>query len=155
VTRTRLAKLTLGAVLALVLTTSAVAWWTGGGAGSGGADTANVGALTIAALAPSQSLLPSGSPTGDLQIKVTNPNAFSVHVNQLALDTTQGVSGFAASGVSVATCALNFATQNSGGTGWTFGAGSTTVSLPASVTMGTTAASACQGRTFTVYMAAS
>jgi hypothetical protein len=76
-----------------------------------------------------------------------------VHINSLAIDTSQGSSGFSAN---AASCALSFATQTNGGNGWTIAPNSSTlaIDLTSSVTMGTSAASGCQGQTFTVYLKA-
>jgi hypothetical protein len=139
-------------VLALVMTTGAFAWWASAGTGSGSAANGTPSALTITAQSPSQSLLPTGAATGDVQLTIANPNSYSVHVNQLALNPAQGIAGFSANATG---CALSFATQNNAGAGWTIAPGSTSVSLPSSVTMGTAAASICQGATFDIYLAAS
>ena len=152
-TRRRLVR--IGAVLAatFALAASAYGYWSASGAGASTATTSSsVSALQLTPASVSARLLPTGSPSGQVSATVTNPNSFSVHVAQLSLDTTSGTAGFSAN---AAGCALSFSTQNNGGAGWTFAPGNTTVSLPNSLTMGTGAASACQGRTFTVYLAAS
>jgi hypothetical protein len=73
----------------------------------------------------------------------------------LALDTTQGTSGFAADAAhaACALAALSFATQSNGGAGWTVPGGSVVaLTLPNAISMSTNAANACQGATFTVYL---
>lgn len=144
--------------LAIALTSLAVfagaalGFWTAAGDGAGSAGSASVDPVTITAAATTQSLLPTGAATGDVDATITNPNAFPVHVPQLALDTTQGDAGFDDGGL----CALSYATQDNGGAGWTIPAGgSVTVSLTDSMAMGTAAANSCQGQTFTVYLRAS
>jgi hypothetical protein len=136
-----------------VVAGSALGYWAATGAGSASA-TASTGpaALTVSAATPTQSLLPTGSASGDISLTVTNSNSYPVHVAQLSLDTASGSAGFSAN---AAGCALTFATQNNGGAGWTFGTGSTDVVMTNSMTMGTGAASNCQSRTFTVYVKAS
>ena len=63
------------------------------------------------------------------------------------------------SGCSVAT--LSYTTQTNGGAGWTVPArvgivdGTLAITLSNALSMGAGAASACQGATFTVYLAAS
>jgi hypothetical protein len=81
-----------------------------------------------------------------------------VHITTLTLDSTQGTGGFsvdaAHSGCTLS--ALSFATQTNGGSGWNVpGTGNLAITLPAAVTMATSAANACQGATFTVYLLAS
>jgi len=131
---------------------AALAFWTAAGDGAGSAGSASVDPVTITAAATTQSLLPTGAATGDVDATIANPNPFAVRVPQLALDTTQGDAGFDDGGL----CALSYATQDNGGAGWTIPAnGSVTVALTNSMTMGAGAANSCQGQTFTVYLRAS
>lgn len=144
----------LSAALLAVAAASALGYWsaTGTGAGQAGA-LSGPAPVTISPATTSQELLPTGAPTGDVGLTISNPNAFPVHVNQLALDTLQGTGGFSAN---AASCALTFATQTNAGAGWDVPAsGSLTLDLANSVTMGTAAASGCQGQTFAVYLEAS
>ena len=90
-------------------------------------------------------------------LTITNPNAAQIRVGSLALDTSQGTGGFAVdgghSGCGLAT--LSFATQTNGGAGWTVpGSGVLPVTLTNALSMGTGAANACQGATFSVYLTA-
>ena len=134
-----------------VMTAAALGYWTATGAGSGSAGSATIDPVAITAASATQSLLPTGTPTGDVAATITNANPFEVHVPQLALDATQGDAGFDDGGL----CALSYAAQDNGGAGWTIPAGgSIGVTLPNSVTMGTGAANSCQGRTFNVYLRA-
>jgi hypothetical protein len=143
-----------GAVLATV--TAASAYWSGAGAGSGTAGTA---AATL-----SVSLTP-GTPTAQLYpgstaavvLTISNPDQASLHVSALALDTSQGAGGFAVDGAHSGCTldTLSFSTQTNGGAGWTVpGGGSLPVTLPGALVMGATAADACQGATFSVYLSA-
>ena len=143
----------LTGVLAVCACTGALAFWQAGGTGAGqAAALAGPSAVTITGGTAAQSLLPTGAPSGDVSARLTNPNPFSVRIRSLALDTAQGNSGFSTNAVG---CALSFATQDNAGAGWTVPAGGTlTLSLADSMTMGTGAATACQGRTFSVYMRA-
>jgi hypothetical protein len=125
---------------------------TGSGSGSGSAQV-TLSAVTVTTTTGTQSLLPTGSATGDVVVTLHNGNSSSIHINALSLDTAQGSSGFSSN---AASCALSFTTQSNGGNGWTIPANSSTASidLTNSVTMGTGAASSCQGQTFTVYLKA-
>jgi hypothetical protein len=152
--RRRLAKLILpvAAVLALASAASAYLTTIGSGAGSGSVNV-RLSAITVTGATATQSMLPTGSPTGDLNVTLNNGNSSSVHISSLALDTTQGSSGFSAN---AGGCALSFTTQNNGGSGWTIPAnGMLPVDLTNSVTMGTTAATSCQGQSFNVHLKAS
>jgi hypothetical protein len=147
----------IASVLAIVTLTAgaAIAYLrsTGSGSGSGGAQVM-LNAVTVTTTTGTQSLLPTGSPTGDVDVTLHNGNSSSVHISALSLDPAQGSSGFSSNATS---CALSFTTQTNGGNGWTIPANSSTAALDLtnSVTMGTTAASSCQGQTFTVYLKAS
>ena len=91
---------------------------------------------------------------------LSNPNTFPVQVPSLVLDTTQGSGGFAVdgahSGCGLGT--LSFTTQTNGGAGWTVPArvgvtnGQLALSLTGAVAMSLTAADACQGAAFTVFV---
>jgi hypothetical protein len=95
-------------------------------------------------------------------LTVANPNRSPVRIGSLSLNTSQGTGGFAVdaghAGCSVAV--LSFTTQTNLGTGWTVpgkvGAvnGSLSITLTAALAMSTAAANACQGATFTVFLAA-
>jgi len=147
------------AVLGLALPGgAAIAFWTGSGTGPGTASTTTASSLTITAGAPVAGLHPGGTSTAALSL--SNPNVFPVKVPSLVLDTTQGTGGFsvdaAHSGCGVG--ALSFTTQNNGGAGWTVPArvgvtnGQLALSLTGAVAMGLSAADACQGASFTVFV---
>ena len=133
----------------------AVAYWGTTGNGSAAAATGSVSALTLTPGTPTAQLYPGGQAT--VVLTITNPNASSVKVGSLALDTTQGTGGLAvdAGHSSCGVASLSFATQTNGGAGWIVpGSGSLPVSLANALSMGTSAANACQGATFTVYLRA-
>lgn len=145
--------LTVGAVLTLA--GGALAYFTATGSGAGVGDVnVTLSAVTVTAATGTQSMLPTGGATGDVDVTLHNGNSSEVHINALTLDTSQGSSGLSPNAGS---CALSFATQTNGGNGWTIAAKSSTsaIDLTNSVTMGTAAASSCQGQTFTVYLKAS
>ena len=150
-------------ILAIVVVTIggagvAYAYWTAGGAGTGFGATGTTVPLTLSSGTPTASLLPGGQ-TG-VVLTITNTNSASVKVSSLALDTTQGASGFSvdASHTGCTLTALSFATQTNGGAGWSVpgkvGAvnGTLAVTLPNALSMSLSAVNACQGATFTVYL---
>jgi len=153
---TRRRGLLVSAILALVVLVTigaASAYWSGGGSGSGSGDSGTAADVSLTPGTASAQLYPGGS--ASVTLSVANPNDATVHVGQLVLDTSQGTGGFAVdgghSGCSVA--ALSFTAQNNGGPGWDFtGASDTPITLNNSVSMSATAANACQGATFTVYL---
>jgi hypothetical protein len=105
-------------------------------------------------------LFPGG--VTNVVLTVSNPNPYSVRIGSLALDTGQGTGGFAvdAGHAGCAVSTLTFTTQTNGGAGWTvtgrLGAvdGTLSVNLPNALAMGSGAANACQGASYTVYLAA-
>jgi hypothetical protein len=136
----------------------AFAYWTAGGAGTGLGAAGSTVPITISAGTPTASLLPGGQ-TG-VVLTMTNTNAATVKISSLALDTTQGTSGFGVdashSGCTLST--LSFVTQTNGGAGWSVpgkvGAvnGTLAVTLTGALSMSLSADNACQGATFTVYL---
>ena len=88
-------------------------------------------------------------------LTVTNPNAAEIRVGSLALDTGQGNGGFAVDGAhsGCGLAPLSFVTQTNAGAGWTVPAsGVLSVTLTNALSMGTGAANACQGASFSVYL---
>jgi hypothetical protein len=150
----RLAKLVGPILITLALAGGAWAYLSAGGSRSATAGTnIAVSAVSVTAATATQSMLPTGSPTGDVNVTLHNGNSSPVHISALSLDASQGTGGFGSSGSS---CALSFANQSNGGSGWTIAAnGSVSADLVNSMTMGTTAASSCQGQSLTVYLKAS
>ena len=135
----------------LVIAGSASAFLATHGSGTGsGSARATAQPLSVAAATGTQSLVPTGTPSGDLAATITNPNGSSAHIASLSLDTSQGTNGFSANASS---CALSVATQTNGGNGWTVPAnGHISIDLTNAVTMSTAAANSCQGQSFTVYL---
>jgi hypothetical protein len=138
----------------------AYGYFRAGGAGAGAGATGTTTPITLSSGTPTASLLPGGQ-TG-VVLTMTNSNSASVKVSSLALDTTQGTAGFAvdAGHAGCALSTLSFSTQTNGGAGWTVPAkvgatnGTLTLTLSNALAMSLSAANACQGATFTVYLLA-
>lgn len=138
----------------------AYAYWGGSGTGTGTGTTGTTVAVTLTPGTPTADLYPQAST--DVELSVTNTNLLPVFIGSLALDTTQGTSGYAVdgahSGCDVAT--LGFTTATNGGAGWTVPAkveavdGTLAITLTTPLSMGVGAANACQGATLTIYLAA-
>jgi hypothetical protein len=152
----RLFKIGLPAALALIVTAVAFAWFTASGSGTGAASADNpTVAITIGPGTPTAGLYPGGD--ADVAATLTNANPYAVHIDQLSLDTSAGTNGFSVdgghSGCNVST--LGYTTQSAG---WTVpkkvGAtdGTLDVDLASAISMSPSAASACQGATFTVHL---
>lgn len=147
----------LSLVGVLFLAGGALAYWTGLASGSAAATAATALAVTLTPAAPATRLYPGG--TSDVSLRITNPNPFTVRIASLALDSASGTAGYGVdaphSGCALST--LIFTTQT---TGWTVPArvgaadGSLDVSLAGALAMSGTAASACQGASFIVYLVA-
>ena len=147
----------LAGVLALLLGGVAVAHWLGMGTGSGSAGTGTGLALTLSPGSTTTQLLPGGS--ADVAVTVTNPNTYAAKISALQLATGQGSGGYAVdSGHSG--CGLSVLTFTASSTGWTVPArsgatnGSLAITLPGALAMSSSAASACQGATFSTYLTA-
>jgi hypothetical protein len=139
---------------------AASAVWTASGGGTGGADAGALQPITLSSGTPAAPLFPGGQTSVDLT--VTNPNDANAKIGSIALDTSQGSGGFAVdaghAGCTLST--LSFTTQTNGGAGWVLpprvGAvdGTLAISLSNALSMSTSAANACQGATFTIYLVA-
>ena len=81
-------------LIVLVTIGAASAFWTGGGSGSGDAETGTAQAVTLSPGTVSSYIYPGGS--ASVYVSAANPNSYTVHVTQLSLDTSQGTSGFSA-----------------------------------------------------------
>jgi hypothetical protein len=150
------------AVVALAIPVGGIAsaYWTSGAIGAGAGNTGTLSALSLTPGSPASTLYP-GTQT-NVVLTASNPNAETAHIASLALDPSQGTGGFAVdgghSGCSVAT--LSYITQTNAGAGWTVPArvgvinGTLAITLSNALSMGAAAANACQGATFTVYLAA-
>lgn len=136
------------------------AFWSGSGSGTGSGATGTTVAVTLSPGAPAAALYPGGQ--ADVVLTVSNPNESPVFIGSLALDAGQGTGGFAvdAGHPGCALGTLSFITQTNGGAGWTVPAkvgavnGTLPITLTNALSMGVGAANACQGASFTVYVAA-
>jgi hypothetical protein len=160
--RTILKNAFLGLLLVLMTFSAlggiAAAVWSAVGSGSGAGGTGTTVAVTLTPGTPATSLYPGGQ--ANVVLSVSNSNVATVRIGSLSLDTLRGTSGFsvdaqhAACGLS----ALTFTTQTNGTTGWTVPGkvgtvnGSLVITLTNAVAMSTSAVSACQGATFTVFL---
>lgn len=154
-TRTRLAVTALAAVTAAALVAGAGAFWSTSGLGSGSATAGSPAPVELSPAAPTTALYPGRS--GDVAVVVDNPNPHQVFVGALALDPGEGDGGFTVDGAhgGCEVDALSFTTQTNGGDGWFVPAStSATLELTDAVAMSTSAASDCQGATFTVHLKA-
>jgi hypothetical protein len=152
--------LLIAATIVLGLTAGAAGYWTGSGSGTATTTLPNPQALTMSPGTPATLISPGG--TAAVAAIVSNPNPYTVQISSISLDTAQGTGGFAVDG-SHSGCGLStlgFTTQTNGGSGWTVPAkvgatpGSLTISMSGALTMGSGAADACQGASFTVYLSA-
>ncbi len=133
-----------------------------------GAKVKNIEITAVSSPSPSNLLYPHG--TGDVVLKITNPNPFPVTITTLDVPSTSTfATGFSTSGLSSSVAACD-ASSSGSDVYWHFataapstshalttplvvaGTGSTgdplTVTLTGAATMGTTAASACEGQYF-------
>ncbi|MDQ3155450.1 MAG: hypothetical protein M3Q98_01810 [Actinomycetota bacterium] len=144
-------------LLTVALGGTAFAYWSATGDGSGSGETGTTVSVTLSPGAPTVDLFPGGQ--SSVILTVTNPNASSIRVGSLSLDTSQGANGFSVdaghSGCDVSV--VSFTTQT---TGWTVPAkvgavnGTLPVTLTNALSMSTSAANACQGATLTIFLAA-
>jgi hypothetical protein len=140
-------------IVLLVVGGAALAYWKVSGGGSATATSGTTANLTLSPGTPTAQLYPGG--TAGVVLTITNPNAGPVRVGSISLDTAQGSGGFAVDGAhsGCGLAALSLTTQTNGGSGWTVpGSGSLPVTLTDALSMATSAANACQGATFTVYL---
>ncbi|MFL5913361.1 MAG: hypothetical protein ACJ768_22685 [Gaiellaceae bacterium] len=160
-TKRRLLKFGLPILGVLAIVGVAFAFWSAAGTGSGsGSSASNPQDVSLSGGTVSADLIPGG--TGDVSVSIDNPNTFSVHVNSLVLDTSQGTGGYGIntghSGCDLSS-AITFTTpQDNSGNGWDVPAksggtdGSLAVDLTGAITMDTSADNACQGANFTVHL---
>ncbi|HEX5090465.1 MAG TPA: hypothetical protein VFV89_21830 [Nocardioides sp.] len=151
--RRRIPVVVVVTTLLVVVAGTAFAFWTALGSGSGAATTDGTEALILSPATPTAGLYPGGQAA--VTTTVDNPNDAVVRIGSLALDPSQGTGGFAVdaahSGCAVST--LGFTIQTNAGAGWTVPAhGSLPLTLPGAVSMSPSAANACQGARFTVYL---
>lgn len=147
-------KIALLVVLVLALAGTAAAYLAAGGSGSASASSsASTDPVTVSAGDVTGEIYPGGSSA--VAVHFSNPNASAVNVRSLALDTSQGTSGFsvdaAHSGCNVS--ALSFTEQDNGGAGYNVAPGGTLdADLANALSMSSSASNACQGASFTVYL---
>ena len=139
------------ALVALLGAGAAFAYWTSQGSGAASASAGSLEPVTVAAYAGesiSNKLYPGG-PAGDVLVKVTNPNPFSVTLVAISgnglISADAGHSGCTTTGVTFTPPANPSLTIGAGATGSPH---TESVTLAGAVSMGTTSASACQGATF-------
>lgn len=145
------------ALLIGVLAAAAVAagtssgYFRNGASGSGTALVAAVQPVTLTPATPTGGLYPGGS--ADVALTVSNPNSGAVTIASLALDTSRGTNGLGVDG-GHSGCDLSAITFTGAATGWTIPAqaGAYPIDLPGAIAMAPSAADACQGATFTVYL---
>lgn len=132
---------------------TALAYWTAQGSAAAVASTGSLAPVTVAAYAGesvADTLYPGG-PAGDVVLKVTNPNPFTVTLVAVAangpVSADAGHPACTTTGVTFQPPANPSITIAAGAAG----APSTrTVTLAGAASMGTTSSSACQGATFHV-----
>ncbi len=147
------------AILVAVMAGSAIAYWSGAGAGSAQTRLGDPLPLMLTAGTPTAQLYPGGH--ASVAVIAGNPNPYSVQIGSLALDTGTGTDGYdvdpAHSGCDLSS--LGFATQDNGAAGWSVPPktgdtnGSLPIGMPGSLSMSTGAANACQGAIITVHLA--
>ena len=152
--------LRIAAAIAIGLTAGAIGYWTGAGSGTATTTLDNPQELSLTPGTPGNQVWPGAS--SDVATVASNPNPYTVQISSISLDTDQGTGGFAVdaghSGCDPST--LGFTTQNNGGSGWTVPAmvdatpGSLSIAMPDALAMGASAADACQGADFTIYLVA-
>jgi hypothetical protein len=125
----------------------AFAHWTGTGGGTASSATGTMATPSVVAFiggdAPSSALLPGGS--GDVMLRINNPNAYPVTLTAIAANGSIVVSG--ASG----TCTMTGVTTNfPSSPAIAVPAGSTLFHLSGAALMSLGSQSGCQGATFTI-----
>ncbi|WNV86088.1 hypothetical protein [Umezawaea sp. Da 62-37] len=146
----RLVAAALAVVLVLVVDGTASAHWGGSGDGAESATTGTAVPVELGSATPAATLRPGAS--ADVVLVVANRNPFTVHFGSIVLDTARGSGGFTVDEdhLGCSTAALGFTARS---TGWTAPAADTlTIILPEAITMGTTAANACQGAIIAVHL---
>lgn len=139
--------LVLGAVIALVLGLSggaAYAYFTSSGSGSGVATTGTVQSVTVLGATGTVSApLYPGDSSGDLLLKITNPNSFTLTLTTITLNSAatpdSGHSSCTTTGVSL---------NNETGLSISVPTGTNTLDITSSVSMSAASSSGCQGATF-------
>ena len=142
-------KLVLGivAVVALAGGGAALAAWLATGTGSGAAQATNAEGLVVEVASTTGQLYPGG--TGDIKVKVTNPNDYPVQVTDISSTGTIDSSGPAACDASTGVSYVDSATTDD--LPFTIAAnGNQTVTLDGAASMTNASDTTCQGATFTI-----
>jgi hypothetical protein len=147
-TRRRLVSAAAGLVLFVVATGggAAYAYWTSNGSGSGAASTGQPVTVHVlqAAGTPTNKLLPGG--TSDLALTLNNPNTYPVTIVGVAQNGNGPDPG---SGCTFAGSAASVPTQS--GLSIVVAPGAAVdVTIPGAAAMGSSSASACQGKTIQI-----
>jgi hypothetical protein len=148
----------VGVAASAVLGSAAAAYWTAAFSGSTTTTATTSQTVTVSPGVPTTQVYPGGSSA--VAVTLTNPNAFPVRVRTLVLDTARGTGGFGVDGghASCGVASLSYTTQSNGGSGWTVPPrvggvdGSLAAELTGALSMAVSAANACQGAGFTVYL---
>jgi hypothetical protein len=156
----RIAAVVILVAIALAGAATAPAYWTTNGGGNGSGATGTAQAVTLTAGTPTVQLYPGGP--GDVALTIDNPNLTRVKIGSLSLSAGQGTAGYSVDSghAACATSALTFTTQTNGGAGWSVPPkvgsidGSLSVDLANALTLSASAANACQGASFTIYLSA-
>jgi predicted ribosomally synthesized peptide with SipW-like signal peptide len=126
---------------------AAYAYFTSVGSGTGSASTGTVQTVTVAAstATPSTALLPGG--TGDVTLKVTNPNGYAVTL--VSVTGTGGAISADAGHPGCTTTGVTFTNQT--GLSTTIPASSTSIiDLAGAAVMSAASSAGCQGATFSI-----
>ncbi len=143
-------RLIVAVVVALALAGAALAYFASTGSGSGSAHVGSAQAVTFGPGTPTTELFPGGS--SDVDVLVTNPNHFNVHLNGIVL----GAGGISTPAGCTSSHLSYGAQYGPGGHGFTIlaDANNQEIDLLGALSMDTSAESACQGAAINVYLEA-
>ncbi len=143
----RMVFLVVSALLVLVAAGAAFAYWTAPGSGSGSGSTGTLQPVTVDAFvggdSPSSVLVPGG--TADVIVRVKNTNAYTVKL----ITVTGGPAAITTAHSGCSAADVTF-TNQSGRSDVIAASETTLVHLANAASMTSSAASACQGATFTI-----
>jgi hypothetical protein len=152
--------LLLAALLTIGLAAAALGFWTATGSGTATTALESPNQLTLSPGIPQAELTPGGR--SSVAVIATNSNPYFVRIGSLALDTAAVGGGFVVdpghSGCDPSV--LHLAPQDNGGAGWRVPPqvastdGTQVIDLSDALGMDASAASACQGASFTVDLVA-
>lgn len=126
----------------------ASAYWSASGTGSGVASTGDMDAVTIESATAGDA---SGAPlypgsTGDVVLKVDNPNSFAVHVVDILQVEGEDITGHDGTG----SCDTTGVTYTAPSSVADIPPGASTITLPGAVAMDSSSDDGCQGATFEI-----